>query len=173
MYIIILFITLLSSLDLFSLGIYLGINNIKIKKLNILYINLFMALLLIITYFIKKIIIINFDAAILNNLSFIIFFILGISKIKDFFKKKENNYNIVNSFILILYLSIDNILMCLNLDFISNYFIYYLSIRIIIDFTYIYISNYFSFHFIKYNSNFNNIIMGLLFITLGFYNLLS
>ena len=177
MYLFILSIILFFSIDLFITGIALGINNIKFKLSNILFITITISLTIICSYLFRHIIISNINRDLFKLLIFILLIILGLIKIKNYFIKKDinniliNELNIKELLILVTSLAIDNMLVSISLNISIYYFILLVILQFITSCLVLFLSNYFSYKFSKFNKNIGELISGILFILIAIYNI--
>ena len=179
MYVLLVFLVLLSSFDIIVTGVSLGINGIILKRKYILLINTFILLILIISYQIRKIISNCINISSLKYIIFILLLYLGFKKLFIYFKNRNkdtsfsyiNNLSIYEILLLIISLSLDSILICFTNNIVFNNFIFFLTLHFIIENIFLYISNYYSYKFINLNPNTNNLVSSILFIFLGIINM--
>ena len=175
MYFFIFSIIIFFSIDLFISGIAYGINNIKFKLKNILFITISISISILLSYTFKNIIIKYINENLFKSITFILLILLGLSKIKNYFNNNEITINpilsIKNLIILVLSLIIDNMLVSISLNINLKYFIILFISQFIIGFLVLYISNYYSYKFNKFNSKIGELLSGLLFILIAIINI--
>lgn len=177
MYIFIFSIILFFSIDLFITGIALGINNIKFKLSNILFISTTISITIICSFIFKKILISSINQDIFKTITFILLILLGFIKIKNYFNNNDNNiYNVKDLSIkeltiLVLSLAIDNMLVSISLNINTYYFIILVLLQFIFGSLVLYLSNYFSFKFSKFDQNVGELLSGILFILIAIINI--
>ena len=179
MYILLIFIVLLSSFDIIVTGVSLGINNIILMKRYILIINTFILIMLLFTFFIRKLLNSFIDMSNLKYIIMILLLYLGIKKLYIYIKNRNkdntlpyiNNLSIQDILLLIISLSLDSILICFTNNIVFNNFIFFLTLHFIIENIFLYISNYYSYKLINLNPNTNNLVSSILFLFLGIINM--
>lgn len=192
MIVFLIFIIIISSLDTFISGIALGMNKIRVKIIDILFINSIILLFIIITYYSRKLFLNIINLNILKLFTCILFLFLSFKKIKDYFSNIQDKDNLLELYkyadkidsdlnkilsikemiILVISLSIDNMLICFSNDSIYNNFIIFLILHFIIGNILFFISNRFSLYLSKINNKTSDLLSGILFLILALINII-